>query len=325
MKIVSGIRPTGVLHLGNYLGAIKNWIPLQEQNECLFFLADLHALTTAQGTDIKKNTYTTAATYLACGIKPGSIFIQSQIHEHAELGWLLSCHTPLGWLNRMTQFKEKAENKEKACLGLYAYPTLMAADVLLYHATHVPVGEDQKQHVELIRDIAISINHKYEKEIFTVPEPIIQKVGARIMSLRDSESKMGKSNTSDFERINLLDSNDLINEKIKKAVSDSFPLPSTLEELEIRKEAKNLLTIFSLITPQTLEQTITQFAGQNFSILKKELGEAMVNIISPIREKIELYLKDISELNQILKQGLDKAHPLAQKTLRKTMEALRLE
>ena len=324
MKIISGIRPTGTLHVGNYLGAIKNWLPLQEQEECLFFLADLHALTTGQGENLRDITLMTAAIYLACGLKPGSIFIQSHIHEHAELNWLLSCHVPMGWLSRMTQFKEKAENQEKAMLGLFAYPVLMAADVLLYDGTHVPVGEDQKQHVELIRDIALSVNHRYGNDIFVVPEPMIQKVGARIMSLRNADAKMGKSNTSDYERINLLDTDEMIADKIKKSTTDSYPMPTTIEELDTRKEVKNLLTIHALCAQQTLEQSIQQFAGRGFGTFKKELTDAVIHTVAPIREKALMYQNDETYLIDILKLGQEKAQSKAKETLNRVKDYMKL-
>ncbi|USO02439.1 MAG: tryptophan--tRNA ligase [Alphaproteobacteria bacterium] len=325
MKIVSGIRPTGVLHIGNYFGAIQNWLTLQGNAECLFFMADLHALTTDQGQDIQKSTYDTAALYLACGIKPGSIFIQSHIQEHTELAWILACHTSMGWLNRMTQFKEKASNKEKANLGLYAYPTLMAADVLLYDATHVPVGEDQKQHVELARDIAISMNSKYKHDIFTVPEPMIQKMGARIMSLRHADQKMGKSNASDYERINLLDSDELIIEKVKKATSDSFPtLPETMNELEDRPAVKNLYTIYAMSMKFTMEQTVKYFEGKNFAFLKKELSDALINVVGPIREKAKTYQEDRASVTKVLEEGREKAQIKASKMVKGIKDILKL-
>ena len=325
MKIVSGIRPTGQLHLGNYLGAIRNWIPLQEHHDCLFFIADLHALTTHHGESLYHTSLDTAAIYLACGINPGTIFIQSHIPEHSELSWILSCHTPLGWLNRMTQFKEKsAKNQDTSMLGLLAYPVLMAADVLLYHATHVPVGEDQKQHVELMRDIALSMNHHYKAEIFTIPEPLIQTFGARIMSLRDGTAKMGKSNASDFERINLWDSNDLIRDKIKKATSDPLPLPSHVDELENRKETANLLTIYALSTNISLEDAIAQFSGHGFSSFKKALTEALITLIEPIREKILIYTQDKSALEGLLTKGATHARQKAFQTLMTVKETIKL-
>lgn len=323
MKVFSGIRPTGVIHLGNYLGAIKNWLNMQKDNDCLFCIVDLHALTTAQGENIKEYCYLTAATYLACGIRPDHIFIQSHVPQHTELSWILSCHTSLGWLNRMTQFKEKSKgNKDKSCLGLYAYPVLMASDILLYGTTHVPVGEDQKQHVELARDIAISMNQFYKKDIFTIPEPLIQKFGARIMSLSDGNTKMGKSNSSDKDRINLTDTNDIIEKKIKKAKTDTEPLPSTPNELETRKEAKNLLTIIATLENSTLEKACQQFSGQNFQTLKKYLIDCITEHLSPIREKINEYLKDKSELDRILKNGAEKAKIKGQDTLKKVFKAI---
>jgi len=326
MKIISGIRPTGELHIGNYFGAIQNWLTLQHTEECLFFMADLHALTTEQGQNIQKITYETAALYLACGIKPDSIFIQSHVKEHTELAWILSCHTPIGWLNRMTQFKEKSsKDKDNASLGLYAYPTLMAADILLYDATHVPVGEDQKQHVELTRDIALSMNHKYQDNIFTAPEPMIQKMGARIMSLRHADQKMGKSNASDYERINLLDADDIIIDKIKKATSDSFPtLPDTEVDVNQRQAVKNLYTIYAMAMQFTMEQTITHFAGKNFSFLKKELSDALISVVTPIRNQIKQYRTDTSTLQTLLEKGRDKAWIMASKKMQHVRRIIKI-
>ena len=269
-------------------------------------------------------TLNTAALYLACGLKPGSIFIQSQVHEHTELSWLLSCHTPMGWLSRMTQFKEKAEHQEKAMLGLFSYPVLMAADVLLYDVTHVPVGEDQKQHVELIRDIALSMNHKYGQDLFVIPEPLIQKMGARIMSLRHADEKMGKSNTSDYERINLLDTNDLIAEKIKKATTDSYPMPLALQELEARQSIKNLLTIYALCAQKTLEESLELFSGQGLGAFKSALTDVVIHTVAPIREKALSYQEDENYLLEILKLGQEKAQKKAQVTLRRVKDFLRL-
>ena len=273
-KIFSGVQPTGNLHLGNYLGAIKNWVNLQKEKSCIFCIVDLHAITVPENRfKLKENTLEVAAAYISSGIDPqkSKIFIQSNVSGHSELAWILSCHTPIGWLNRMTQFKDKAgKNKENVSVGLFTYPVLMAADILLYKATHVPVGEDQKQHLELTRDIALKFNNDFNKEVFPLPEPIIMKKAARIMSLRDASKKMSKSDTSDFSRISLTDSNEEIEKKIKKAKTDALPIPDSNRSLEDMPEAKNLLTIFSACEEEDFEKTFDKFKGKNFSELKKD-------------------------------------------------------
>ena len=260
-KIFSGVQPTGNLHLGNYLGAIKNFVDLNNdiRNECIFCVVDLHAITVSQNPkDLKSNIHETVATFVASGIDPKKsiIFKQSQVSAHSEAAWILSCVARMGWLNRMTQFKEKAgKDKEKASIGLYSYPVLMAADILLYDSTHVPVGDDQKQHLELCRDIAQKFNNDYKIEnFFIVPEPLIKKEFSRIMSLKDGLKKMSKSEVSDLSRINLTDDKDLIISKIKKAKTDTLPLPSKIEELEKRPEAKNLIGIYSSLMNNTLQE-----------------------------------------------------------------------
>ena len=274
-KIFSGVQPSGNLHLGNYLGAIKNFVNLNNDNsnECIFCVVDLHAITVKQDPiELKKNIRETVATFIASGIDPKKsiIFNQSSVAAHAEGAWILSCVARMGWLNRMTQFKEKAgKDKEKASIGLYSYPVLMAADILLYDATHVPVGDDQKQHLELCRDIAKKFNSDFGANYFLkVPEPLIQKEFSRIMSLKDGSKKMSKSETSDLSRINLTDNKDQIINKIKKAKTDSLPLPLSIIELEKRPEAKNLISIYSSLSDLTLENSINEFSGKNFSELK---------------------------------------------------------
>jgi tryptophanyl-tRNA synthetase len=330
-RILSGIRATGDAQLGNYIGAIQNWVNLQHQaDEVLLFIADLHSVNAPidDNKTLREKSLEMAAALLACGIDPQktSLFCQSQVSAHAELSWIFSCMTSLGWLNRMTQFKDKAgKNTDHADLGLYAYPVLMAADILIYKASHVPVGEDQKQHVELARDIVNAFNHRYKTDYFSLPEPLIIKEGARIMSLRDGTSKMSKSDISDYSRINLTDDDDLIVKKIQKAKSDAFPLPSTIQELEGRPEAKNLLTILAVMQNKSLESMCESMGGQNYSTLKKELAACLVEHLSPIREKIKYYLKDgQSELIKIMDQGSEKARALASKHLREVYDCVGL-
>ena len=292
-KIFSGVQPTGNLHLGNYLGAIKNFVDLNNdsKNECIFCVVDLHAITVKQDPkELKNNIQETVATFIASGINPKKsiIFNQSSVPAHSEGAWILSCVARMGWLNRMTQFKEKAgKDKEKASVGLYSYPVLMASDILLYDATHVPVGDDQKQHLELCRDIAQKFNSDFEAENFLqVPEPLIQKDFSRIMSLKDGSRKMSKSELSDLSRINLTDNKDMVINKIKKAKTDPLPMPSNLRDLEERPEAKNLLGIYSSLTNSSLEKSIEMFAGKNFSEFKEKLSEVLVDRIQPISEEI---------------------------------------
>ena len=327
-RILSGIQPTNNLTIGNYLGAIKNWVDLQHQAENLFCIVDLHAITVPQDpASLHRSTLEVAAAYLASGIDPtkSSIFVQSHVKAHAELGWLLSCMTPMGWLNRMTQFKDKAgKNKDKAALGLYAYPTLMAADILLYQTTHVPVGDDQKQHVEMTRDLAQSFNHHYGKDVFVIPEPVIKGEAKRIMSLRDGSKKMSKSDPSDFSRIHLTDSADEISQKIRKAKTDPEPLPDSLEGLEERPEAKNLLTVYAAFQDKTLQEAISDVSGKSFSDFKPLLTDVLISKLEPISIKMNAYLDEKTELENILKQGADHANELAEKTLRDVKDTMGL-
>jgi len=322
-KIFSGVQPTGNLHLGNYLGAIKNFVALQneENSTCVYCVVDLHAITLKQDpTELKNNIRETAATFIASGINPEKsiIFNQSLVSAHAEGSWILSCVARMGWLNRMTQFKEKAgKDKEKASVGFYIYPILMAADILLYDATHVPVGDDQKQHLELCRDIAQKFNNDYNATNFLVPpEPLIQKQFSRIMSLKDGTKKMSKSDVSDLSRINLTDSKDSIINKIKKAKTDPLPIPSETKEFEKRPEAENLLGIYSSITNQKIEETLNEFGGKNFSDFKTKLSEVLVEKISPIGDKIKKLLGDKKNLDQILIHGAEKADLIAGKKVK---------
>ena len=326
-KIFSGVQPTGNLHLGNYLGAIKNFVELNNDNanECIFCVVDLHAITVKQDPkELRKNIRETVATFIASGIdaKKSIIFNQSGVAAHSEGAWILSCVARMGWLNRMTQFKEKAgKDKEKASIGLYSYPVLMAADILLYDATHVPVGDDQKQHLELCRDIAQKFNNDFGVEDFLkVPEPLIQKEFSRIMSLKDGSKKMSKSELSDLSRINLTDDKDQIINKIKKAKTDPLPMPKDLKELEGRLEAQNLLGIFASLSNSTLESSIEKFAGKNFSDFKQELSELLVNKIIPISEEIKKLLKDRSYLDSILLDGVEKANKIASKKIKNIKE-----
>jgi len=328
-KIFSGVQPTGNLHLGNYLGAIKNFVDLNNdtQNECIFCVVDLHAITVSQNPkDLKSNIHETVATFVASGIdsKKSIIFNQSQVSAHSEAAWILSCVARMGWLNRMAQFKEKAgKDKEKASIGLYSYPVLMAADILLYDSTHVPVGDDQKQHLELCRDIAQKFNNDYKIEnFFIVPEPLIKKEFSRIMSLKDGLKKMSKSEVSDLSRINLTDDKDQIINKIKKAKTDTLPLPSTIEELEKRPEVKNLIGIYSSLTNNTLQKSIDEFSGKNFSEFKEKLSEIVVNEINPISLRIKELLQDKVFLEKILKDGYEKANEIASKKIKKIQEII---
>ena len=320
MRVVSGIQPTGGLHLGNLLGAILRWVRMQEEAECLFFLADLHALTIdVDPQELRSNIREMAAALIASGIDPKKsiLFQQSAIPAHAELAWILQCTARVGWLNRMTQFKEKSgKSREGASVGLYTYPVLQAADVLLYRATHVPVGEDQKQHLELARDIAIKFNTDYDVELFVPPEPYIPAgAAARIMSLRDGSAKMSKSDPSDMSRINLTDSDDQISQKIRKAKTDPEPLPDDPALLDGRPEAKNLVGIYSAVTGESVEQVLSRFAGQGFGAFKPVLADAVVELIAPIRQRLDELRRDPAELDRILADGAARAIELGAPTL----------
>lgn len=391
-RVLSGVQPTGNLHLGNYLGAIKNWVPMQDTHECLFMMADLHAVTVPQNpADLTRNTRETAAAFIACGIDPkrSALFPQSAVTMHAELAWILNCHTPLGWLNRMTQFKEKAKfgnsenlakeleqfqgnllkslkndlsymeklnllrkllnlqsimgvlvraldgatttNKllgnyikassktfDEAQLGLYAYPVLMAADILGYHATHVPVGEDQKQHLELARDIAGAFNRAYGEEFFPLPEPLIMPTAARIMSLRDGSKKMSKSDPSDYSRITLTDDADTIAKKIRKATSDS--IEGVTYDPEGRPEVANLLTIYAALTYSTAQAVAEKYASASTSSFKSNLSEIAVEKLSPITARMRELMNDHSTLDAILRDGANRARAIAQPILDATMQ-----
>ena len=330
-KIFSGVQPTGNLHLGNYLGAIKNFVDLNNdvENDCIFCVVDLHAITVKQDPkELKNNIRETVATFVASGIDPKKsiIFNQSGVAAHSEGAWILSCIARMGWLNRMTQFKEKAgKDKEKASVGLYSYPVLMAADILLYDATHVPVGDDQKQHLELCRDIAQKFNNDFDQDNFLqVPEPLIQKEFSRIMSLKDGSKKMSKSELSDLSRINLTDDKDTIVNKIKTAKTDPLPMPSSVEELNERLEARNLLGIYSSLNNSTLQNTVENFSGKNFSEFKNQLSDLLVKKIEPISLEIKKLLNDQPYLDKILLEGVEKANLIASKKIDRIKEIIGL-
>ena len=328
-KIFSGVQPTGNLHLGNYLGAIKNFVELNndDQNKCIFCVVDLHAITVKQDPkELKNNIRETVATFVASGIDPKKniIFNQSKVPAHSEVAWILSCVARIGWLNRMTQFKEKAgKDKEKASIGLYSYPILMAADILLYDVSHVPVGEDQKQHLELCRDIAQKFNNDFNVEEFLIPpEPLIQKEFSRIMSLKDGTKKMSKSELSDLSRINLTDDKDTMVNKIKKAKTDSLPLPFDIKELDNRPEAKNLLGIYSSLTNSSIDKTIKTFQGKNFSEFKDDLSQVLVEKVYPISQEIKKLINDEEFLDKILLEGYKKANDISSKKIKKIHEII---
>ena len=336
MRVVSGIQPTGNLHLGNYLGAIRNWVAMQDDieshgGECLFFLADLHAISMPHvPADLSANTREMVAALVACGIDPDRsvLFNQAQVPAHAELQWLLTGTARMGWLNRMTQFKDKSgKNREGASIALYTYPVLQAADVLLYQATHVPVGEDQKQHLELARDIAQKFNNDFASEeapVFTLPAPIIPAEAARIMSLRDGASKMSKSDPSDMSRINLTDDADTIMNKVKKAKSDADVLPSEAKGLEGRAEAANLVGIYAAMAGIGVDAVLADFAGKGFGAFKPALGELLVEKLAPINNRFIELRRDQGALDAILRKGAEKARALGQPTLEATYAALGL-
>ena len=329
MRVVSGIQPTGDLHLGNLLGAILRWVRMQDEAECLFFLADLHALTVDIDPDqLRQSVREMAAALIASGIDPAKsiVFAHSAVPAHAELAWILGCTARMGWLNRMTQWKDKAgKNREGASLGLFAYPVLQAADILLYQATHVPVGEDQKQHVELTRDIAIKFNTDFDVELFVPPEPYIGGgTAARVMSLRDGTAKMSKTDPSDMSRINLTDSDDTIAQKLRKAKTDPEPLPDDPAALEGRLEAKNLVGIYGAVTGESVEQVLTRFAGQGFGAFKPVLADAVIALVAPLRARLEQFRADPAELDRILADGAERATALGAPTLAAAYRAVGL-
>jgi len=328
MRVVSGIQPTGNLHLGNYLGAIRRWVRMQDEADCLFFLADLHAITVfVDPAELAANVREMAAALIACGIDEDKsvLFNHARVPAHPELAWILNCTARIGWLNRMTQFKEKSgKNREGASVGLFAYPVLQAADVLLYQASHVPVGEDQKQHVELIRDIAAKFNTDYGRDVFALPEPLIGEAGARIMSLRDGRAKMSKSDPSDMSRVNLTDDADTVAQKIRKARTDPEPLPDAVEALGGRPEAKNLITIYAALADETADAVLARFAGQGFGTFKPALAELLVETLRPIKARLDELREHPEELDSILARGAERASRMAQPTLDAAYDAVGL-
>ena len=329
MRVVSGIQPTGGLHLGNLLGAILRWVRMQDEGECLFFLADLHALTVEVDPDqLRANVREMAAALIASGVDPDRavLFRQSAVREHAELAWLLQGTARMGWLERMTQFKEKSgKNKERSSVGLFTYPVLQAADVLLYHATHVPVGEDQKQHLELARDIALKFNNDFDTELFTLPEPFIGGgTAARVMSLRDGSQKMSKSDPSEMSRIQLTDSDEAIAQKIRKARTDPAPLPDDSADLAGRAEARNLVGIMAAVQDRSVEAVLSEYAGQGFGAFKPALADALIALIAPLRERLEALRADPAEIDRLLDAGAERARAIAAPTLDSAYRAVGL-
>jgi tryptophanyl-tRNA synthetase len=329
MRVVSGIQPTGDLHLGNLLGAILRWVRMQDEADCLFFLADLHALTVdVDPVQLRANVREMAAALIASGIDPNKsiLFAHSAVPAHAELAWILNCTARMGWLNRMTQFKEKSgKNREGASVGLFAYPILQAADVLLYQGTHVPVGEDQKQHIELMRDIAVKFNNDFDVELFTAPEPFIGGgAAARVMSLRDGSAKMSKSDPSEQSRIHLTDSDEVIAQKIRKAKTDPESLPGDPGGLEGRPEAKNLVGIMAAVTGTTVDAVLQQYGGQGFGAFKPALADATVALLAPLRHRLVELRQDEAALDAILAAGAEKATELGAPTLAEAYRAVGL-
>ena len=314
-RIFSGVQPTGNLHLGNYLGAIRNWVRLQNEYECIFCIVDMHAITLWQDPkELIRNTREVTAGMLAAGVDASKhmVFNQSMVPAHAQLAWILNCVARMGWLNRMTQFKDKAgKHKENASVGLFAYPNLMSADILAYRATHVPVGEDQKQHLELARDTAQKFNNDYGVDFFPLPEPLICGTAARIMSLRDGTKKMSKSDESDYSRIAMQDDADAIALKIRKAKTDLEPLPAGVEGLEGRPEASNLLGIYAALSDQEKPEVVSRFAGRQFSEFKKELVDLAVAVLGPINAEMKRLMDDTTHLDAVLRSGAERANAIA--------------
>ena len=325
-RILSGVQPSGDLHLGNYLGAIKNFVSLQKEYECFFCVVDLHAITVWQDPKVLADkTREVTAAFIASGIDPkkNNIFVQSQVPQHAQLAWLFNCVARMGWLNRMTQFKDKAgKNSENVSVGLFSYPTLMAADILIYLATHVPVGDDQKQHLELTRDIAQKFNNDFETDLFPIPEPLIFGEATRVMSLRDGSKKMSKSDPSDYSRIMLTDTADNIIQKIKKAKTDPQPLPDNIKDLNSRPEAENLISIFASLNDDSIEAVISEYAGKEFSQFKKDLADLAVSKLEPITSEMNKLMSDISYIDSVLNDGKINAINVAEPVLAKTKEII---
>ena len=325
-RILSGVQPSGNLHLGNYLGAIKNFVALQEEYECLYCIVDLHAITVWQEPQkLKEQTREVAAAFIASGLNPGKniIFNQSQVHEHTQLAWIFNCVARMGWLNRMTQFKDKAgKDKENVSVGLFGYPTLMAADILIYKATHVPVGEDQKQHLELCRDIAQKFNHDYSDDVFPLIEPLIFKKSARVMSLRDASKKMSKSDVSDYSRVMLSDSEEEISLKIKKAKTDAEVFPDNKASAEKRKEVFNLMHIYASINEMEIDDVIKDFANTELSNFKKKLADSLISVLVPINKEMKKLISDGKYLDSILEKGAERASSLARPVIKEVYEKI---
>jgi len=326
--VFSGMQPTNTLHLGNYLGALKNWVKMQDQMPCIYCVVDMHAMTQDSGyghpKDVMQSTREVAAAYIASGVDPARsiLFNQSQVAAHGELAWILNCVARLGWLDRMTQFKEKSgKHKERSSVGLYTYPVLMAADILVYKATHVPVGEDQRQHLELSRDIAQKFNNDFDApDFFPLPEPVIMGTATRVMSLRDGTKKMSKTDESDYSRINLTDDADAIAQKIRKAKTDPEPLPASAKGFEGRPEAENLVNIFAALSEEPRDAVIARFAGQTFSVFKNELAELSVARLTPIATEMRRLMGDKAEIDRILKVGAEKAAEIAVPIMREVKQ-----
>ncbi|MBD42473.1 MAG: Tryptophan--tRNA ligase [Alphaproteobacteria bacterium MarineAlpha5_Bin12] len=325
-RILSGVQPSGNLHLGNYLGAIKNFVALQEEYECLYCIVDLHAITVWQEPQkLKEQTREVAAAFIASGLNPDKniIFNQSQVHEHTQLAWIFNCVARMGWLNRMTQFKDKAgKDKENVSVGLFGYPTLMAADILIYKATHVPVGEDQKQHLELCRDIAQKFNHDYSDDVFPLIEPLIFKKSARVMSLRDASKKMSKSDVSDYSRVMLSDSEEEISLKIKKAKTDAEVFPDNKASAEKRKEVFNLMHIYASINEMEIDDVIKDFANTELSNFKKKLADSLISVLVPINKEMKKLISDGKYLDSILEKGAERASSLARPVIKEVYEKI---
>ena len=325
-RILSGVQPSGDLHLGNYLGAIKNFVSLQKEYECFFCVVDLHAITVWQDPkELAQKTREVTAAFIASGIDPDEniLFAQSQVPQHSQLAWIFNCVARMGWLNRMTQFKDKAgKDRENVSVGLFSYPNLMAADILIYLATHVPVGDDQKQHLELTRDIAQKFNNDFKTDLFPIPEPLIFGEATRVMSLRDGSKKMSKSDPSDYSRIMLTDTAENIIQKIKKAKTDPEPLPQDKTGLEKRPEAENLISIFASLQNTSIESVIKEYAGKEFSTFKKDLADLSVSKLEPITSEMNKLMSDVSYIDSILNQGKENAIAVAEPVLQKTKEII---
>ncbi len=326
--VFSGVQPTGNLHLGNYLGAIRNWVKMQDEYDCVYSIVDLHAITIFQSPEeLRRNTLEVAAAVLACGVDPrrAALFNQSQVPGHAELAWICNCVARMGWLSRMTQFKDKAgKHRERASVGLFVYPNLMAADILLYKATHVPVGEDQKQHLELARDIAGAFNRRYDLDYFPLPEPQILGAATRVMSLRDGNSKMSKSDPSDYSRINMTDDADAVAFKIRRAKTDPEPIPEDVEALEGRPEAANLVGIYGALADLSRADVCRQYGGKGFADFKKDLSDLAVSVMGPIGAEMQRLVSEPGYVDDILRRGAERANDMADRHMKEVHDIVGL-